>query len=94
MRFRPGSFDGAVSISALQWLCNVDAPSKMLVLFVSAADGSLACRFQGQKGARALQAPPTLFRAALQFSRMHWLFLMLDSSCSLRPMSNLSLRPC
>lgn len=23
-KFRPGSFDGAVSISALQWLCNVD----------------------------------------------------------------------
>jgi 18S rRNA (guanine1575-N7)-methyltransferase len=23
-RFRPGTFDGAVSISALQWLCNVD----------------------------------------------------------------------
>lgn len=23
-RFRPGSFDGAISISALQWLCNVD----------------------------------------------------------------------
>jgi len=24
LKFRPGTFDGAVSISALQWLCNVD----------------------------------------------------------------------
>jgi len=24
LKFRPGSFDGAISISALQWLCNVD----------------------------------------------------------------------
>ncbi|XP_034945739.1 probable 18S rRNA (guanine-N(7))-methyltransferase [Chelonus insularis] len=27
MPFRPGSFDGAVSISALQWLCNADKKS-------------------------------------------------------------------
>jgi len=25
--FRPGSFDGAISISALQWLCNADKSS-------------------------------------------------------------------
>jgi hypothetical protein len=25
LNFRPGSFDGAVSISAIQWLCNVEA---------------------------------------------------------------------
>ncbi|KAG8746493.1 hypothetical protein FRC12_014262, partial [Ceratobasidium sp. 428] len=25
--FRPGSFDGAISISVLQWLCNADASS-------------------------------------------------------------------
>jgi len=24
LRFRPGTFDGAISVSALQWLCNVD----------------------------------------------------------------------
>ena len=27
IRFRPGSFDGAISISALQWLCNADRHS-------------------------------------------------------------------
>lgn len=27
MPFRPGSFDGAISISALQWLCNADKSS-------------------------------------------------------------------
>lgn len=26
-RFRPGSFDGAISISAIQWLCNADRKS-------------------------------------------------------------------
>ncbi len=25
--FRPGAFDGAISISALQWLCNADKSS-------------------------------------------------------------------
>ena len=25
--FRPGTFDGAISISALQWLCNADKKS-------------------------------------------------------------------
>eukprot|EP00405_Crypthecodinium_cohnii_P047109 CAMPEP_0206568304 /NCGR_PEP_ID=MMETSP0325_2-20121206/25763_1 /ASSEMBLY_ACC=CAM_ASM_000347 /TAXON_ID=2866 /ORGANISM="Crypthecodinium cohnii, Strain Seligo" /LENGTH=304 /DNA_ID=CAMNT_0054071677 /DNA_START=37 /DNA_END=948 /DNA_ORIENTATION=+ len=36
-RFRPGSFDGAISISALQWLCNCDKkghePFRRLRLF-------------------------------------------------------------
>ena len=35
--FRPGSFDGAISISALQWLCNADKrdhkPVKRLYTF-------------------------------------------------------------
>jgi len=37
LKFRPGTFDGAISISALQWLCNVDkkehVPFKRLRLF-------------------------------------------------------------
>uniref|UniRef100_A0A1B6GS34 18S rRNA (guanine-N(7))-methyltransferase n=1 Tax=Cuerna arida TaxID=1464854 RepID=A0A1B6GS34_9HEMI len=39
MPFRPGSFDGAISISALQWLCNADhanhKPAKRLNKFFS-----------------------------------------------------------
>lgn len=27
LKFRPGTFDGAISISALQWLCNIDKKS-------------------------------------------------------------------
>jgi len=51
MRFRPGSFDGAVSISALQWLCNVDKkghePFKRLRRFFELLYSCL------RKGARA-----------------------------------------
>lgn len=39
MPFRPGTFDGAISISALQWLCNADKsyhnPQKRLYQFFS-----------------------------------------------------------
>lgn len=39
MPFRAGTFDGAISISALQWLCNADKsshnPSKRLYKFFS-----------------------------------------------------------
>lgn len=39
MPFRPGTFDGAISISALQWLCNADKsyhnPHKRLLKFFS-----------------------------------------------------------
>lgn len=51
LKFRPGTFDGAISISALQWLCNVDRkghePFKRLRLFFDRL--YLALR----KGARA-----------------------------------------
>ncbi|CAE7941204.1 unnamed protein product [Symbiodinium necroappetens] len=51
MRFRPGTFDGAVSISALQWLCNVDKkghePFKRLRRFFELLYSCL------RKGARA-----------------------------------------
>ena len=37
--FRPGTFDGAISVSALQWLCNADRkthhPPKRLYRFFS-----------------------------------------------------------
>ncbi|CAK0815037.1 unnamed protein product, partial [Prorocentrum cordatum] len=50
-RFRPGTFDGAVSISALQWLCNVDRkghePFRRLKLFFERLFSCL------RKGARA-----------------------------------------
>mmetsp|Transcript_76865 Transcript_76865/g.238077 ORF Transcript_76865/g.238077 Transcript_76865/m.238077 type:complete len:280 (-) Transcript_76865:58-897(-) len=50
-RFRPGVFDGAVSISALQWLCNIDKrghePFKRLKIFFERLFQSL------RKGARA-----------------------------------------
>ena len=45
MPFRAGSFDGAVSISALQWLCNADKrhhkPVKRLAKFFSSLYASL-----------------------------------------------------
>ncbi|XP_055346618.1 probable 18S rRNA (guanine-N(7))-methyltransferase [Paramacrobiotus metropolitanus] len=48
--FRPGSFDGAISISALQWLCNADKkehiPSKRLFAFFSSL---YACLSRGSK---------------------------------------------
>lgn len=51
LRFRPGSFDGAISISALQWLCNADrkenVPFKRLKLFFERLFSCL------RKGARA-----------------------------------------
>lgn len=52
MFFRPGSFDAAVSISALQWLCNADkrehVPQKRLKVFFASLYRSLA------RGARAV----------------------------------------
>ena len=46
MPFRPGTFDGAVSISALQWLCNADKkinnPIKRLHTFFSTLYSSLS----------------------------------------------------
>jgi len=45
MPFRPGSFDGAISISALQWLCNADKtchnPVKRLYQFFTTLYGVL-----------------------------------------------------
>jgi 18S rRNA (guanine1575-N7)-methyltransferase len=50
--FRPGSFDGAISVSALQWLCNADKkehqPHKRLYKFFSSLYACLA------RGARAV----------------------------------------
>eukprot|EP00930_Biecheleria_cincta_P043631 TRINITY_DN29948_c0_g1_i1.p1 TRINITY_DN29948_c0_g1~~TRINITY_DN29948_c0_g1_i1.p1 ORF type:complete len:278 (-),score=55.13 TRINITY_DN29948_c0_g1_i1:396-1229(-) len=52
LNFRPGTFDGAISISALQWLCNVDKkghePYKRLKCFFE----RLYCCLN--KGARAV----------------------------------------
>lgn len=46
MPFRPGSFDGAISISALQWLCNADKkyhnPVKRLYQFFSTLYSALS----------------------------------------------------
>uniref|UniRef100_A0A3B5KIP5 18S rRNA (guanine-N(7))-methyltransferase n=1 Tax=Takifugu rubripes TaxID=31033 RepID=A0A3B5KIP5_TAKRU len=50
--FRPGTFDGCVSISALQWLCNADkrthSPPKRLYRFFSTLYSSLS------RGSRAV----------------------------------------
>lgn len=54
MPFKPGTFDGAVSISALQWLCNADKrshhPPKRLYTFFSTLFAALTrearCVFQ------------------------------------------------
>ncbi|ELT97074.1 hypothetical protein CAPTEDRAFT_151499 [Capitella teleta] len=50
--FRPGTFDGAISVSAVQWLCNADKkyhhPQKRLYKFFSTLYASLA------RGARAV----------------------------------------
>jgi 18S rRNA (guanine1575-N7)-methyltransferase len=52
MGFRPGCFDGAISISVIQWLCNADKsyhePKRRLVRFFSTLYTSLA------RGARAV----------------------------------------
>merc|ERR1719482_727333 len=51
-KFRPGAFDGAVSISALQWLCNCDKkgqePFKRLRVFFQSLYNCLT------RGARAV----------------------------------------
>ncbi|GAA5981978.1 hypothetical protein JCM5350_006586 [Sporobolomyces pararoseus] len=50
--FRPGSFDGAISVSVLQWLCNADStshsPAARLLRFFTDLFGSL------RKGSRAV----------------------------------------
>uniref|UniRef100_A0A8C5LDQ1 18S rRNA (guanine-N(7))-methyltransferase n=1 Tax=Jaculus jaculus TaxID=51337 RepID=A0A8C5LDQ1_JACJA len=50
--FRPGSFDGCISISAVQWLCNAnkksDVPAKRLYRFFSSLYSALV------RGARAV----------------------------------------
>ncbi|KAK2185358.1 hypothetical protein NP493_239g06022 [Ridgeia piscesae] len=52
MAFRPGTFDGVISISALQWLCNADKtyhnPPKRLYKFFSTLYSSM------RRGARAV----------------------------------------
>ncbi|CAG8530503.1 4438_t:CDS:2 [Ambispora gerdemannii] len=52
MAFRPGTFDGAISISVLQWLCNADHsshnPKSRLTRFFSTLYSSL------RRGARAI----------------------------------------
>ncbi|KAI8819576.1 S-adenosyl-L-methionine-dependent methyltransferase [Fimicolochytrium jonesii] len=52
MSYRPGTFDGAISISVLQWLCNADKtvnnPRSRLKTFFSSLYSSLA------RGARAV----------------------------------------
>lgn len=48
--FRAGAFDGAISISALQWLCNADQrthnPAKRLHKFFSSLYSCLVSRFK------------------------------------------------
>lgn len=50
--FRPGSFDGAISVSVIQWLCNADkssnSPPKRLKAFFESLFGALV------RGARAV----------------------------------------
>ncbi|KAH9503846.1 18S rRNA (guanine1575-N7)-methyltransferase [Bulinus truncatus] len=50
--FRPGTFDGAISISALQWLCNADkkyhSPAKRMLVFFRTLYAALS------RGARAI----------------------------------------
>ncbi|CAJ1434037.1 unnamed protein product [Effrenium voratum] len=72
LSFRPGTFDGAVSISALQWLCNVDKkghePFKRLRRFFDLLYSCL------RKGARAaLQFyPETAAQAPLWGTGVGW----------------------
>jgi len=51
-RFRPGSFDGAISISAIQWLCNADTseanPYRRLMAFFGSLYSAL------RRGSRAV----------------------------------------
>lgn len=47
--FRPGAFDGVISISALQWLCNADkkshSPPKRLYKFFSSLYACMVCHW-------------------------------------------------
>jgi hypothetical protein len=49
--FRPGTFDGVISISALQWLCNADkkhhVPKKRLAAFFTSL---YSCMARGARG--------------------------------------------
>jgi 18S rRNA (guanine1575-N7)-methyltransferase len=49
--FRPGTFDGAISVPALQWLCNSDSkdqiPQKRLKVFFETLYASLASGTRG-----------------------------------------------
>ena len=51
--FRAGVFDGAISISALQWLCNADKshhkPAKRLASFFASLYGSLVRKYLFKK---------------------------------------------
>lgn len=57
MTFRPGTFDGAISISAVQWLCNADRKSDNPIARIKRFFGTLYNSLA--RGARAvLQAYP------------------------------------
>lgn len=52
LKFRPGTFDGAISISALQWLCNIDKKGHVPYQRLKAFFTSLySCLRQGARAA-------------------------------------------
>jgi 18S rRNA (guanine1575-N7)-methyltransferase len=70
--FRPGAFDGAISISAIQWLCNADksshSPKQRLMKFFSTLYSALA------RGSRAV----------FQFYPENTVQIELITNCALR----------
>ena len=63
--FRPGTFDGVISVSALQWLCNADKkshnPLKRLYRFFSSLYACLVCT-HSQSHSTAHSTPPHIHR--------------------------------
>jgi len=74
--FRPGSFDGAISISAIQWLCNADTsdnvPYKRLMMFFQSLytclrrGGSAVCQFYPESSHQVEMVTSTALRCGFK----------------------------
>lgn len=74
--FRPGSFDGAVSISAIQWLCNADSsdnvPYKRLMIFFQSLykglrrGGRAVCQFYPESSHQVEMISSTALRCGFK----------------------------
>lgn len=77
--FRPGTFDAAISISAVQWLCNESAASAAVSFPSSSSSSSSGKRGGGGGGGAFLQADGSIDVEAVSLSRLGTLFRALRS---------------